>query len=1190
MFNIGSKRIGNNGRVAQGEPETSSVNKISEIFNDLTKLTHNQLRTLINAVLVNDVNRFSQQSIEHRLYNSLITLLYGATRNNHKSSKFVVQFMAIAYICLNGVEQSFNTQSTNFKYDNFVNWLYTSVDTKNYLRRINFTIIKLDSIEAIKRNLAYQSVEFKIDRQTFSLPVNLFINVQNNAQVCQKVFHQLSQLSHYQLGSLLKAVSAGDIQLVQGQEICQNIYPDFMLLINYNIANNGYYTEDFLQFMMLTFIYFNGIEKSFYPYNHTFQYNAFIKWLGTNDNYKKLNINMELINLQNTNLISHNVTTRNIDFKIKEQTISLPYRLFAHSPTIPGNRTNQQLGGATQALNKRRSIKYTYIDNRGYEDGIVITSGSDNKKFSSLAIPTVIEYSANARNTERFEGAFNSESETYNGILTYKNGNLFKGQLKHDLRHGLGIYTNQATKVSITGEWSENKLLLNETFTINYPNNDSITVEEFEGELDSNNRFCGIVKLFFSNGTSYRGKLKNGLATEGTFTNLLSHEICGTWENNQLDISKPFTLTYPNKGSLKVEEFNGDITPTGRINGEGKFVFADGASYHGKIEYNVMCGRGIYTNSNGMKFEGGWEGNKLIKDQPFKIVFPNGKTLEVISCEGDIDYDLGIVSGRVTMLYFEGEYSGYIKQNSKHGEGIYTDNKGVKFKGKWSDDKAVDKFEVSYPAEHKFQLKLTKDTVLQFDKFTGEITNECEPKKGTFTAIDKPNDKFEVEFYPHAKIGTYITPEKSIKGKWRKECRALNSQFTIIYHTDPGLRRKKFVGSVTEDLEPLCGIMEYQDNSLYEGRFKNNFRDGISSVTTPSFKAVISYTDGQITSGTSIKYTNYIIGSSIAAELSIENNPNQMKYTGSVNAELEPHGFGIAEYVNGDRFEGEFNHGFRDSGVLIRINRDKLEWKDGKLSSITYPDGDSIRRVINEHDNSTSWIYKYIKTGEEFELNVIIKDDITTREYQSDNKTIIVAQDGTRKYRRIRMAPKVYNVPLVEYTFANGEVYRGNMDENGKKHGFGKLQYPNGDVYEGNFSQDKFEGHGTYISAATNEIYKGLFKNGERHGRGIISYPNGDTYKGEFCNGKKEKEWIYTSHDDKYTFIETYVSGSIPEPVRLYLYEGVSPFSYSGQLEDNQPNGLGESFSSFLNIEVRYTGIFKNGQQEGYGSLKDSEG
>lgn len=79
----------------------------------------------------------------------------------------------------------------------------------------------------------------------------------------------------------------------------------------------------------------------------------------------------------------------------------------------------------------------------------------------------------------------------------------------------------------------------------------------------------------------------------------------------------------------------------------------------------------------------------------------------------------------------------------------------------------------------------------------------------------------------------------------------------------------------------------------------------------------------------------------------------------------------------------------------------------------------------------------------------------------------------------------------------SGARYEGDLDENGLRHGKGKVIYIDGTYYDGNWFKGKKEGWGEHLYA-DGTIYKGDWKNDQREGLGKIHYLNGNTLYGSY--------------------------------------------------------------------------------------------
>lgn len=83
--------------------------------------------------------------------------------------------------------------------------------------------------------------------------------------------------------------------------------------------------------------------------------------------------------------------------------------------------------------------------------------------------------------------------------------------------------------------------------------------------------------------------------------------------------------------------------------------------------------------------------------------------------------------------------------------------------------------------------------------------------------------------------------------------------------------------------------------------------------------------------------------------------------------------------------------------------------------------------------------------------------------------------------------------------FSDGNVYEGEV-ENDFMQGIGSLCYANGDKYVGQWFQDLRHGWGQYASL-NGDVYEGNYLHGERSGKGVYLMSCGDKYEGNFLRG-----------------------------------------------------------------------------------------
>lgn len=129
----------------------------------------------------------------------------------------------------------------------------------------------------------------------------------------------------------------------------------------------------------------------------------------------------------------------------------------------------------------------------------------------------------------------------------------------------------------------------------------------------------------------------------------------------------------------------------------------------------------------------------------------------------------------------------------------------------------------------------------------------------------------------------------------------------------------------------------------------------------------------------------------------------------------------------------------------------------------------------------------------------------------------------------------VYAMPYYpsNSVYLRENMYRGQLNADGKREGYGKITYFGGDAYEGYWENDKPHGEGLYtwkmggkylgtfvknaISGfgqrvySSGNLYKGEFVSGKKHGKGEMFYKNGDHYEGawdeDFLHGEGKYTW-----------------------------------------------------------------------------------
>ena len=187
---------------------------------------------------------------------------------------------------------------------------------------------------------------------------------------------------------------------------------------------------------------------------------------------------------------------------------------------------------------------------------------------------------------------------------------------------------------------------------------------------------------------------------------------------------------------------------------------------------------------------------------------------------------------------------------------------------------------------------------------------------------------------------------------------------------------------------------------------------------------------------------------------------------------------------------------------------------------------------------------------------------------------------------------EIYHNQIINNTY-NNEVYQGDVNSKGQKHGFGKLTTPymerigtwkndrlngwgrevrkTGEIYEGKFVGDAIRGKG--ISLEGDVLYIGNMVNNKKHGKGEI-FTNDYHYVGDFNNdsidGKGRIE-LYDKGVYEGEFMDGYMTG-------YGVFKYPNGDYYEGEMEEGNMHGLGKFTSKNGKI---YEGRFINGKFQG---------
>ena len=221
-------------------------------------------------------------------------------------------------------------------------------------------------------------------------------------------------------------------------------------------------------------------------------------------------------------------------------------------------------------------------------------------------------------------------------------------------------------------------------------------------------------------------------------------------------------------------------------------------------------------------------------------------------------------------------------------------------------------------------------------------------------------------------------------------------------------------------------------------------------------------------------------------------------YTGQVNAENEPHGFGSEYNIDGQKLTGQWiNSKFTGYGRII--DKDNTIKEGRYVNSLLQGKGKEIKA-----DNT-------IYIGD-FKNN--LKEGRGIEESQETKYTGLYSNDI--KYGFGKLIFKLKNESYEgmfennaingtgTYIWANQTIYKGSFKE-GKMHGFGHYLWPDGGEYKGEYENNIKEGFG-WFKWANGRIYDGPFVDGKPHGIGNLTV-NNKTVEVQFVDGKINKSY-----------------------------------------------------------------------------------
>ena len=259
-------------------------------------------------------------------------------------------------------------------------------------------------------------------------------------------------------------------------------------------------------------------------------------------------------------------------------------------------------------------------------------------------------------------------------------------------------------------------------------------------------------------------------------------------------------------------------------------------------------------------------------------------------------------------------------------------------------------------------------------------------------------------------------------------------------------------------------------------------------------------------------------------------------------------GYGEYEFENGFKADGFFENG-KPNGPMHLNDKAKNE---SRFS--TYK---------GSYENSVGMTYRYYKNRYtdiiDYEKQIGVTNDATEkRTYKLNFKNGKAVSKTEMTGHNINSGCIIGNCTSGSgvYIYNNGAMYFGTF-QNGKRHGFGKLDFKGGNLYVGEFQNGNYHGLGTYVWSEYN-YYMGEYQNGKYHGKGVMYY-NKDRYDaGNWENGK------LTTKTNIYNKTNVYNNTTINDYTKKNT-TGFNSFSSSERNTIQECNGDAKCVGSYFN-------------------------
>ncbi len=227
----------------------------------------------------------------------------------------------------------------------------------------------------------------------------------------------------------------------------------------------------------------------------------------------------------------------------------------------------------------------------------------------------------------KYTGIYCLDKMHIKGEITYRNNDVYSGQISWDAPKGKGVFT-KSTGMTLVGEFEGTTLVTDSYAEIRDP--DPTDGWYYKGTV-SKNQPSGEGKMTYPDGYEYIGSFEKGMRSgKGVLTHedegVQDHKYEGNWQDNlkhgEGEEYKSGELRYEGNYNLGLFEGDGKLENIkeqwkyegefkgGKPHGFGQMYWEDGTVYRGQLKAGQRDGYGTCEYADGTSYDGQWARDK----------------------------------------------------------------------------------------------------------------------------------------------------------------------------------------------------------------------------------------------------------------------------------------------------------------------------------------------------------------------------------------------------------------------------------------------------------------------------------------------------------------------------------------------------------------------------------------------------